>query len=189
MKHNYTKSLRANLWVFQQTNRSVFLYIVLAFFVASCQYATFTAKPGVPIKDYPNDMYGTYQCVTKEKGVRDTHTLVINDKGARVDDSRIDLKDTNYTLSHLGDFYYVNERNTDSAGNSWYFVYPFKYDKNHIYLYHLVITKKNLKHMEKCGLVITGRRKNEYKMDNESFKKYCERYLRKKDAMVFKRIK
>lgn len=168
---------------------NVLTTLALLTLACSCQYATFTARPGVLVKDYPKDMYGTYSCITKEKGVRDTHTLVINEKGARVDDSRIDLKDTNYTLSHLGDFYYVNERNSDSAGNSWFFVYPFEYDKNHIYLHHLVITKKSLKRMEKCGLVTTGKRKNEYKMDNEPFKKYCEKYLRKKDAMVFKRIK
>lgn len=179
-----------SLPVLSPTNRFINLgfFIALITFATSCQFATFTAKPGVSVKEYPTDMYGTYRCITREKGVRDTHTLVINEKGARVDDSRVDLSDTNYTLSHLGDFYYVNERNADSAGNSWYFVYPFKYDKSHIYLYHLVITDKNIKRMTKCGLVRTGTRKNEYRMDNEPFRKYCEKYLKKRDAMVFKRI-
>ncbi len=169
------------------------LFIII-FLASSCQLAHFTERPGVEVSAFPSEMYGTYIHIEKSKGVSDTHTLLINASGAKIDDPIIgrytDLSDSNNRLSHLGDFYYLNVKETDSGvlESSW-LIYPFEYDNKHIYIYKLTLSKKNLKRMARCGLKPTGRRTGEYYMNNEAFKKYCEKYLRRKEAIKFTRIK
>lgn len=168
--------------------------LILTCLASSCQLAHFTEKPGVAVSAFPADMYGTYIHIEKSKGISDTHTLHITANGAKIDDPIIgrytDLSDTNNRLSHLGDFYYLNVKEADSNAleTSW-LIYPFEYDSRHIYIYKLTLSKKNLKRMARCGLKPTGRRTGEYFMNNEAFKKYCEKYLRKKEAIKFTKIK
>lgn len=170
-----------------------FLYICLSLFLGSCTFASFTERPGVLVKEYPKDIYGTYINIDKSNGVRDTHILKVDANGAHIDDPIFagfsNLNDSVNSLSHLGDFFYLNVSKIDSTGKTYWFVYPFEYDSKNIYIYKLVLTKKSIKKMRKSGLKPTGKYLGQYYMDNNAFKKYCERYLKKKDAIKFTRIK
>lgn len=161
--------------------------------LGSCQFASFTERPGVNVTEFPEAMYGSYQIVDKTNDVNDTHVLVINKNGASINDpivsKIIDLKDSNNTLSHLGDFYYMNARQIDSLGKYTYYIYPFEFDSKHLYIYKILLTKKSIKQMAKSGLKPSLRRNGEYVMDNVTFKRYVERYMKKKDAIKFKKIK
>ncbi len=163
---------------------------ILALALSSCHFATFNARPGVVVKAYPKEMYGTYQAIEKHDGVTDTFHVTINEKGARMDGgimkNYIDLSDTNNTLSHLGDFYYLNVRDKDTAGIYWT-VYPFEQKGKYLYIYSLPLGKA-IKKMGKY-LKPSGRKKGDYIMDNEGFRKYCEKHLKKRKALKLKRIK
>jgi hypothetical protein len=161
-------------------------------FLTSCRFASFTERPGVILNDYPKDMYGTYQQIEKKDGVADTHTLVVNELGAKLKDgfAYYDLQslDSNSSISHLGDYYYLNVKESDSTGLYSYIVYPFEFDSKNLYIYKIVLSKKNLKRMQRCGLKVSGRKTGEFVMENKAFKKFVEKYLRKKDAIKFKKI-
>lgn len=171
--------------------KKLFIYLVSLFALSSCQLATFNSRPGVIVKSYPKEMYGTYMAVEKHDGVRDTHYITIDDKGAKMDDpvmnKIIDLSDTNNTLSHLGDFYYLNVRQQDSGNMAIWYVYPFEFDEKHLYIYTLSLgktQKKMAKYLES-----SGRKDGDFKMDNAAFLKYCEKHLKKRKALKLKRIK
>lgn len=170
-----------------------FIALVCLILGSSCQMASFTERPGVIREGFPKEMYGVYRHIEKSNGLRDTHVLSIDSLGAHIDDpvySRIvNLKDSNNSLSHLGDYHYLNVRDMDSSGRYTYFVYPFEFDSRNLYVYKLTLSDKAIKRLEKCGLKPSGRRKGEYVMDNMPFKRYVEKYLRKKDAIRFKKIK
>ncbi|MBL7836013.1 MAG: hypothetical protein JNM67_00720 [Bacteroidetes bacterium] len=170
------------------------LYIALVLLLASsCKFANFTERPGVVKESFPKDMYGVYRHIEKSNGVRDTHILTIDSLGAHINDPLLDkivnLKDSNNTLTHLGDYYYLNVKDTDSAGNFTYYVYPFEYDKKNLYIYKLFYDDKSNKRMLKSGLKLSGKRDGQYIMDNMPFKAYVEKYLKKKNAIHFKKIK
>lgn len=159
---------------------------------SSCQFAAFTDKPGVPVQRFPADMYGKYRFIEKHKGVRDTHFLEIDDQGARLNEPILgqfyNTSDSNKSLSHLGDFYYLNLRAGDSADLA-YFVYPFELHKNNLYIYKLLLSKKNIRRMEKAGLKNVKGKQGTYLMENEAFKHYVEKHLRRRDAIKFTRIR
>lgn len=174
--------------------RPFYICLMLLSLLASCQFASFTARPGVPVTAYPQDMYGTYRHIDEHDGIKDTHVLTVNEKGAVIDNDNIigglvDLTDTNNSLTHLGDFYYLNVKVTDSTGRSVWFVYPFEYDQKHLYIYKLLLNKKSLKRMKRAGLKPSGLRNGEYLMNDEAFKHYCEKHMRRKEALKFIRIK
>ncbi len=160
---------------------------------SSCKFANFTERPGVIKEGFPKEMYGVYQNIEKTKGGKDTHILTIDSLGAHINDPLLDkivnLKDSNNTLTHLGDFYYLNVKDTDSAGNYTYYVYPFEYDKRNLYIYKLFYDDKSNKRMLKSGLKPSGKREGQYVMDNMPFKEFVEKYLKKKNAIHFKKIK
>ncbi len=172
--------------------QNIILLSLLLLSFSACQFASFTERPGVIVKSYPEPMYGTYQHIEKSNGVSDTHTLVVSSAGASINDGAIsrivNLSDSNNTLSHLGDFYYMNVKETDSTGRYTYFVYPFEYDAKHIYIYKILLSKKSIKHMQKAGLHISTRQTGEYVMDNMAFKKYVEKHMKRKDAIKFNKI-
>jgi len=163
----------------------------LALLLGSCQLASFSSRPGVIVNEYPKALHGTFRAIEKHDGVRDTHDIVINEKGAKMDDAMmnkiIDLSDTNTSLSHLGDFYYLNVRETDSAGHAFWYVYPFEFDEKHLYIYTLTLGKTQKK-MRKY-LESSGKKNGNYTMDNEAFKRYCEKHLKRKKALKLTRIK
>lgn len=171
---------------------SISLLFVLLVSLGSCQFATFTERPGVIVKSYPEAMYGTYQHIEKDNGVSDTHTLVIGPSGASVNDGIIrgivNLSDSSSSLSHLGDFYYLNVKQADSTGRYTYFVYPFEYDSKTIYIYKILLSKKSIKRMKKAGLHISTRQNGEYVMENMAFKKYVEKHMKRSDAIKFKKV-
>jgi hypothetical protein len=158
--------------------------------MGSCQFATFDARPGVLVKTYPKEIQGTWQSVEKHKGVRDTHNLVVTEKGVKIDattEKMLNLSDTDNTLSHLGDFYFLNIREQDSTGKAYYTVYPFEFDEKHLYFYILSVgkTQKKLNKLLKHASSKVGH----YQMDNEVFKNYCEKHLKRRKAMKLTRIK
>ena len=164
--------------------------LLLLLSMGSCQFATFDARPGIIVKTYPKEIYGTWQSIEELKEGKDTHTLEISEKGVKIDASAeklMNLSDTNNSLSHLGDFYYLNVREEDSTGNPYYIVYPFEFDDNHIYVYSLSLgkTEKKLRKRLQPASARTGH----FKMDDEAFKTYCERNLKKRKAMTLTRIK
>ena len=167
--------------------------ILVLTLVSSCQFASFNERPGVIKEGFPKEMYGVYRNIDKTSGVRDTHILTIDSAGAHIDDPLlariVNLKDSNNSITHLGDYYYLNVRDIDSLGNYTYFVYPFEYDNKNLYVYKLILSDKSMKRMEKCGLRKSGKREGEYVMDNMPFKKYVEKYLKKKESIHFKKIK
>ena len=63
-------------------NKHIALLVLLLLSFSACQFASFTERPGVIVKSYPEPMYGTYQHIEKSKGVSDTHTLVVSAAGA-----------------------------------------------------------------------------------------------------------
>jgi hypothetical protein len=65
----------------------------------------------------------------------------------------------------LGDFYYINIHRSDSLGKHAWYVYPFEFDNNNLYIYKLVLTKKSTKRMQRAGLELTGKESGEYTMD------------------------
>jgi hypothetical protein len=166
---------------------------LLALSFSSCQIAKFTARPGVIVKNFPTDMYGQYQHIEKHNGVRDTTLVTINTEGVKFNDpiigNMIDAQDSNFSLSHLGLYYYMNIKQTDSLNASLYYIYPFRYNSRYLYVYKLVLTKKSIKKMRKAGLKLSGRLNGEYTMENKAFKQYCEKYLRKRDAIKFIKLK
>jgi hypothetical protein len=155
--------------------------------------ASFNGKPGVEVKEVPSEMRGTYIHIDKEKGVSDTITLLVGATSAEIDDPMVGKLliegDSTRTLSHLGDFYYFNVCEEDSNGRVTYIVYPFEFARNTLFVYKLQLTKKSMKRMNRSGLKQTGRRIGEYYMDKEPFRKYCERNLKRKDALKFKKVK
>lgn len=165
-------------------------FILLA---SSCQLNSFTERPGVILKGYPEQMYGKYIFIEKSKNGKDTHVLNVDSTGVILEEpmvNKIDnIIDSNSSISHLGDFYYLNIKETDTIGNVTYYVYPFKFDDRHLYFWSLYRSDKEMKRMLKCGLKPSGRMDSELIMDNMPFKKYVEKYLRKRDAVRFKKIK
>lgn len=169
-----------------------FAYISFLVLLSACQMASFTARPGVIIKTFPETIYGKYQFIEKHKGYKDTHVVSIGVNGVISNDPLVSgilaQNDSNNTLSHLGDFYYINVHHTDSLGKHAWFVYPFEFDHNNLYVYKLVLTKKSVKRMKRAGLELTGKESGEYTMDNQAFKAYCEKFMKRRDAIKFKRI-
>ncbi len=169
----------------------LFIFLCSVVALSSCQLATFSSRPGVQLKSYPKELHGTYQSIEKHDGVRDTNYIVINEEGAKMNDEImdkiIDLSDTNNSLSHLGDFYFLNVSERDSAGQSHWYIYPFEYDGKHLYIYTLSLGRTQ----KKLGkyLKASGKRNGSFTMENESFRKYCEKHLKKRKAMKLKRIK
>lgn len=170
---------------------------VIAFFallccLSACQMASFTARPGIVMKTFPESVYGKYQFIEKHKGYRDTHVIQIAANGVVSNDPLVSgilaQNDSNNTLSHLGDFYYVNVHRVDSNGQDAWFVYPFEFDHSHLYIYKLMLSKKSLKRMQKAGLKLTGKESGAFTMNQEAFKAYCEKYMKRRDAIKFNRI-
>lgn len=166
--------------------------LILLLTASSCQFAAFTDKPGVPVQRFPADMYGSYRFIEKNKGIRDTHILEINGQGARLNDPILgqfyNSSDSNKSLSHLGDFYYLNILAGDSNDRA-YFIYPFELHRNNLYIYKLLLSKKTIRRMEKAGLKSVKGKQGTYLMDNEAFKHYVEKHMRRRDALKFTRIR
>lgn len=165
-----------------------FALIILT--VSSCRLTSYTAQPGSPRTAFPAEMHGTFMAIEKHKGVSDTTIMTITENKITVNDiifgKYLKLTDTT-TLTHLGDFYFFNVRNTDSLGRNNWTVFPVLVKSNAIYLFNLPqgkIQKKIEKYLKP-----TGNMSGEYIMDNEPFKNYCEKYLKKRKAYKLKRIK
>lgn len=173
-------------------NKTIGLWTLLLF-LGACRMASFTDKPGVSVKEFPAEMIGTYIQIEKENGISDTHNLVITSNSAKLNDNMIsygfEMNDTNYSITHLGDFHYLNIKETDSTGKASFVVYPFEYNSKSLLVYKIVLSSKNLKRMKKCGLMESGRRNGEFVMDNKAFKRFVEKYMKRKDALKFIKIK
>jgi hypothetical protein len=174
-----------------RNSKNLFLCIILLLGVSGCQLATFNARPGVGVSSYPKELHGTWRAIERHDGVKDTHLVVISDKGVKMDDATMDkalnLSDTNNTLSHLGDFYFLNVREMDSAGSPYWIIYPFEFDNDHLYVYCLSMGKTQKK-LNKY-LKTTGRRDGYFMMEDQAFKKYCEKHLKRRKALKLTRIK
>lgn len=157
--------------------------------LGGCRLLTFTAEPGSPRKEYPAEMQGRYMAIEKQKKGNDTTFVTITATGAETNDAFLgkilQLTDTT-TLSHLGDFYFFNIRNTENGTIQWW-TFPVRVKKDALYIFSLSQGKQE----KKIGkyLKLKGNIRGEYIMDNEPFKKYCEKHLKKRKAFKFKRIK
>ncbi len=167
--------------------------LILLVFLSACHYASFTDRPGVIVPKFPDAMCGKYQNVTKSKGVYDTTFITVNSNGIVYSDGSVNkaisLNDSMYSLSHLGDYYYMNVKESDSTGKNTYFVYPFEFNEKSVYVYILPYNNTTIKQMKKAGLGISTRMTGEYVMDNKAFKNYVEKRLKRKKAFKFNKIK
>lgn len=157
--------------------------------VASCRLSTFTAQPGSPRVAFPAEMQGNFMAINKHKGENDTFTLKIAETTTISNDKlfgrMLQLSDTT-TLTHLGDFYFFNIRHNDNGDISWW-TFPILVKEEALYIFSLSQGKQQKK-MEKY-IKTSGKKSGEYLMDNEPFKNYCEKHLKKRKAFKLKRIK
>lgn len=155
---------------------------------ASCRLSTFTAQPGSPRTAFPVEMQGDYESVDQHKGGNDTFRLKIAETTTISNDKMfgklLQLSDTT-TLTHLGDFYFFNIRHNDNGIISWW-TFPILVKSDALYVFTLSQGKQQKK-MEKY-LKSTGKASGQYIMDNEPFKNYCEKHLKKRKAFKLKRI-
>ena len=157
--------------------------------ITGCRLSTFTAQPGSPRAAFPIEMQGNYQSVDKHKGGNDTFSLKIAETTTISNDKMfgklLQLSDTT-TLTHLGDFYFFNIRHNDNGVITWW-TFPILVKQDALYIFSLSQGKQQKK-MEKY-IKATGKTSGEYIMDNEPFKNYCEKHLKKRKAFKLKRIK
>lgn len=171
------------------STRLHFLLFVLCTALFSSCMVCFTAAPGSPRTAFPPEMQGTYRVDDKKDKRNDTIFLTITEKGSVSNDkfmnTLVQFSDTT-TLSHLGDFYFFNIKSSDSGSTAWYTL-PILVKKDALY----VFTLPQGKHEKKMAkyLTATNKANSEYQMDNEPFKNYCEKHLKKKNALKFTRIK
>lgn len=172
--------------------KKLLLFILISCGAVSCKMISFTSRPGVPVNTFPTEMHGKYLYVEKSNGNRDTHRLVIDSTGARLDDELLgrvlEMGDSLIDISHLGKYYHLNVEESDSTGKPLFYVYPFRYKNGKLYIHPIPLNKKNVRKMNRSGMIESGRRNGEYIMDNDAFKTYCERFLRKKNALIFTKI-
>ena len=154
-------------------------YSLQVLLLASCGFAHFTAMPGSERKVFPTELQGNYISLNTEKNSKDTFTLTITDTQSITNDAilkdLLQLTDST-TLSHLGDFYFFNVKGQDSANRITWTLFPI-YPKNDIlYIYSIPLGKQTKKLNKYLKQDINGT----YIMNNEPFKNYCEKYLKKK---------
>ena len=121
----------------RRNHKILFFAIGILFTCAflGCAFASFTDRPGVEVKGYPKEMYGTWMNIVKENGSKDTNYISIDEKGLKTSDltyQLIDLDNSENSLTHLGDYYYLNIRKSDSLGMHKFFVYPFEFNEKHM---------------------------------------------------------
>ncbi|MDI1232802.1 MAG: hypothetical protein PSX81_00815 [bacterium] len=166
-----------------------FAIVVLIVLSASCRLSTFTMQPGSPRSSFPSEMQGDFMSIDKHKSGNDTFILKITEtktiSSDKVFGKLMQLSDTT-TLTHLGDFYFFNIRHNDNGIISWW-TFPILVKADALYIFSLSQGKLQKK-MEKY-IKATGNESGEYIMDNEPFKKYCEKHLKKRKAFKLKRIK
>lgn len=165
-------------------------FAFLLLLATGCRLTSYTAQPGSPRTAFPAEMHGTYIAVEKHNGVSDTTKLVIAADKIEINDAffgkYLKLTDST-TLTHLGDYYFFNVRNTDSAGKYNWSVFPIRVKENALYIFNLPQGKQQ-KIIEKYLKKSPGK-SGEYIMDNEPFKNFCEKHLKKRKALKLKRIK
>ncbi len=170
------------------TKLNICLITLVSALLSGCM-VSFTASPGSPRTAFPAEMQGSYMALDKKDKKTDTIFLTIRENRTESNDkfmnTLVQLTDTT-TLSYLGDFYFFNIKNSDSGSIAWY-TFPFLVKKDALYIFTLPQGKQEKK-MAKY-LSATNQANSEYKMDNEPFKDYCEKYLKKKNALKFTRIK
>ncbi len=166
-----------------------FILTATLLLASSCRLSTFTAQPGSPRAAFPAEMQGDFISINKNKNGNDTFilkiaetTTVSNDK---IFSKLMQLTDTT-TLTHLGDFYFFNVRHDENGKITWW-TFPILVKSDALYVFSLSQGKQQ-KRMEKY-LKNTGFASGEYVMDNEPFKNYCEKHLKKRKAFKLKRIK
>lgn len=151
----------------------------------------FTDIPGMKMKQYPKELSGTYQYIQKAKNQSDTQIITVSEHAVEMNmpliERLVSLNDTDLLMSHFGHFYFLNFKK-DSIGNqqAW-LIYPFNFDEKSLYIYPLMLDNKSSKRMIKCGIE-PEKKAGFFRMDNEAFKKYCQKYLKKRHATKLKRI-
>ncbi len=167
------------------------IYLGLILLTTGCGFANFTAMPGSPRTAFPTELQGKY--IATNKGVRtDTFFLTITENKSITNDpilsDLIQLTDST-RLSHLGDFYFFNVRSSDSAHKNDWTIFPVYQKNDFLYIYSMPLGKQTHK-LEKY---LKQNSNGDYIMDNEPFKTYCEKYLKKKKyrkkASKLKKIK
>lgn len=167
------------------------LIVLSLVLLSSCKMMTFDKVPGMIIKDYPEELYAQYLIINKNKGVKDTQIISISKDGIQSDwtknNSFFSFKDSSLVLSHFGNFYFMSLSGSSKDSLPHYIVFPFQFDSEYLYLHQLGTDKKSLKRMKKMGLVAIND-PTYIKMNEEQFKKYCHKYLKKRKAQKYKRI-
>jgi len=143
-----------------------------------CGFANFTAMPGSPRTTFPTELQGQYRSINKENK-NDTFNLSIGETTSKTNDAilnnLIQLTDST-KLSHLGDFYFFNVRSSDSAHKNDWTIFPVYQKNDFLYIYSIPIGKQT----KKLDKYLAQNSNGIYIMDNEPFKNYCEKYLKKK---------
>ncbi len=156
---------------------SFFLFLVLVF--SSCSFIKFTAQPGSPRTTFPYDLKGRYYIIDKES--KDTFYLTITDTQANSNDNTLNdlLQLTDSTnLTHLGDFYFFNIKDSETNANKTYWnIFPLYLKGDYLYVYTLTKGKLEKKLKKKVKYDASD---NSYIMDNESFKTFCEKNLKRR---------
>ncbi|MDP2175262.1 MAG: hypothetical protein Q8K70_05055 [Bacteroidota bacterium] len=154
---------------------------------------TFNRVPGMVMPQYPEELFAEYQLIQKSNGIKDTHRFIINKNGIQttvpVLSQMFNFSDSNLVISHYGHFYFLSANNLQADSLSHWLVFPFQYDKNHLYLHKITLDKKTLRQLRKSGLKNNGTSSTEFILEDENFKRYCNRYLKKRKSTKFKRIK
>lgn len=170
------------------TKLNIILALMVSLLLSSCM-VSFTAAPGSPRTSFPPEMQGKYMATDKKDKKSDTVFLTISENRSESNDKflnrLIQFTDTT-TLSHLGDYYFFNIKSSDSGSTAWY-TFPILVKKDALYVFTLPQGKQEKKMAKYVKLVNPAN--SEYQMDNEPFKNYCEKYLKKKNAIKFIRIK
>lgn len=151
----------------------------------------FTDIPGMKMKQYPKELYGTYQYIQKNKNLTDTQTVTISEHDVEMNlpfiERLVSLNDTDVIMSHFGNFYFLNLKKDSILNQQAWLIYPFKFDENFLYIFPLILDEKSSKKMIKCGIE-PEKKAGFFRMDNEAFKKYCQKYLKERNANKLKRI-
>lgn len=160
--------------------------------MASCRIVTFDKVPGTVLPSFPKTMQGSYLEVTKNNGVKDSQIITIKDNviysNKYLNNQLINMYDSNYVISQLNEFCFVNVTVSDSSMISKWMVLPFQFDNKYLYIYEFELNKKTTRRLNRIGIHNIGNSESHFKMNDIALEKYSKKYCKKRKAKKYKRI-
>ncbi len=163
------------------------LITFVSLLLGACKFYHFDNIAGVSLPEFPIELRGNYFYIQKHNGIKDTVKITINSNSITSQNDNylktITLSDS-IILTKIQSQYFINILNKDSSNSNIWQVFPFKNSKSNLYLHFLTQNKKNkkiLKYLE------TKNNSAILKMDTLKLKQFCDKKLKKRKAIKFKK--